>query len=299
MALPDVVRREERLPQPLAHEPRAHGRLAVREDAEQRGVLVGLARRRVDRERADRARVEPHELRRVDPLASPLAVRLLSAAGHQLQVPDQPAARAERELVRAVEAAAVQLRRAEQPLQVLLRVLNAERALGRRAARHLAHLHQLAQLRLFGRLQLGGQHALLGTLLAHERLERREVLVVLELRHPDGADGRVDERDADEPAVAGVPLGAGRLAHLHGGDDGRRLRARVVAVEAALLLEGHQVARRAAALQHPRVLVRPVHLDAPALLQQRRAHHLGGHLLVDAQEGAALATGLHRLDARR
>ena len=65
-----------------------------------------------------RARVEAYVVRRVDPLDGPLAVAL--GAAHQLQVLEQPAAGGERELLRALEAAAVQLLLAEQPLQVLL-----------------------------------------------------------------------------------------------------------------------------------------------------------------------------------
>eukprot|EP00964_Phaeocystis_antarctica_P028721 scaffold16213_cov58-Phaeocystis_antarctica.AAC.2 len=166
----DVVRREERLPQPLAHEAAAHGRLAVREDAEQRGVLVRLPRHRVDRERTHRPRVETHVVRRVDPLDGPLAVAL--GAAHELQVLDEAAAGRERQLLRALEAAAVQLRLAEEALQVLLRILGAEAALARLRERHLAQLHHLGELRHLGRLQLGGQQALLGALLADEGLER-------------------------------------------------------------------------------------------------------------------------------
>ena len=76
VALADVVRVDQRLAEPLAEQAAPHRRLALREDAEERGVLVGLARLRVDRERAHRAAVEPHELRGLDPLESPLAVRV-------------------------------------------------------------------------------------------------------------------------------------------------------------------------------------------------------------------------------
>ena len=131
------------------------------------------------------ARVEAYVVRRVDPLDGPLAVAL--GAAHQLQVLDQPAAGGERELLRALEAAAVQLLLAEQPLQVLLGVLHAEAALARLRERDLAQLHHFGQLRVLGRLQLRGEQALLRALLADERLERREVLVVLELAHADGA----------------------------------------------------------------------------------------------------------------
>eukprot|EP00964_Phaeocystis_antarctica_P028720 scaffold16213_cov58-Phaeocystis_antarctica.AAC.1 len=58
------------------------------------------------------------------------------------------------------------------------------------------------------------------------------------------------------------------------------------------------VAGRAAPLQHPAALVGPVDLDAPPLREERGAHDLGGHLLVDAQVRPALAARLHRLDAR-
>ena len=181
----DVVRREQRLPQPLAHEAAAHGGLAVREDAEERGVLIRLAGHRVDRQRVHRTRVEPHMVRRVDPLDGPLAVAL--GAAHELQVLDEAAAGGERKLLRALEAAAVQLRLAQQTLKVLLGVLGAEATLARLRERHLAQLHHLGELRVLGRLQLGGEQALLGALLTHERLERREVLVVFELTHADGA----------------------------------------------------------------------------------------------------------------
>ena len=49
--LADVVRIDERLAEPLAEQAASHRRLALREDAEERGVLVCLAGLRLHRER--------------------------------------------------------------------------------------------------------------------------------------------------------------------------------------------------------------------------------------------------------
>ena len=181
VALADVVRIDQRLAEPLAEQAAAHRRLALREDAEERGVLVGLARLRVDRERAHRAAVEPHELRGLDPLQRPLAVRV--GVGEHVEVLEQPARRADREELRALEGAAVELLLAEEAAQVLLVVLRRERALLAVDVRHLAQLQHLGELLPLAVAEVGRQHALLRRLLAHERLERREVLVVLKLEH--------------------------------------------------------------------------------------------------------------------
>ena len=295
VALADVVRIDERLAEPLAEQAAPHRRLALREDAEERGVLVGLARLRVDRERAHRAAVEPHELRGLDPLQRPLAVRV--GVGEHVEVLEQPARRADREELRALEGAAVELLLAEEAAQVLLVVLRRERALLAVDVRHLAQLQHLGELLPLAVAEVGRQHALLRRLLAHERLERREVLVVLKLGAPDRVGARVDERDADEPRVAGVPLRARRLADAHRRDHRRRVE--LAGVELALVGEGLQVAGRAAPRARPLAPLEAVLLDAPLLLQQREPHHLLRLVLVDREVRVALVAELHVLHRAR